>query len=84
MNTMVRSNNTDWEGVVGQHGCGTINDSGERLVDFSLSNNCMISGTLFPHQDIHKLSWRSPEAHTVNHIDHVIINNKWLKIYAGY
>ena len=42
--------------TMGRHGCGTINDNGERLVEFCLSNRCIIGGTIFPHRDIHKLS----------------------------
>lgn len=34
-----------------------MNDNGERLVEFCLSNRCIIGGTVFPHRDIHKLSW---------------------------
>ena len=62
---------------MGRHGCGTINNNGERLVEFCLSNRCIIGGTIFPHRDIHKLSWRSPDGNTVNQIDHVIANKKW-------
>ena len=74
---------------MGRHGCGTINDNGERLVEFCLSNRCIIGGTIFPHGDIHKLSWRSPDGNTVNQIDHVIVNKKWqrslldVKVHRG-
>ena len=62
---------------MGWHGCGTISDNREGLVEFCLSNRCIIGGTVFPHRDIHKLSQRSPHGNTVNQIDHVIINKKW-------
>ena len=39
-----------------KHGCGTGNRSGERLIDFCNMNNLVMGGTLFPHQDIHKLT----------------------------
>ena len=74
LNAKVGNDNTGREDAMGQHGCGTINDNGERLVEFCLSNRCIIGGTIFPHRDIHKLSWRSPDGNTVNQIDHVIIN----------
>ena len=74
---------------MGKHGCGSINDNGERLVDFCLNNNCIIGGTIFPHKNIHKLTWRSPDGRTINQIDHLIINKKWrrslldVKVFRG-
>ena len=59
------------------HGCGVKNENGEQLVDFCLSNNIVIGGTIFPHLDIHKLTWKSPDGRTTNQIDHIMINRKW-------
>ena len=42
-----------------------------------LNNNCIIAGTIFPHKNIHKLTWKSPDGRTINQIDHVTINKKW-------
>ena len=44
--------------AMGKHGCGEINDNGERLVDFYLNNN-VIGATIVPHKNIHKFIWRS-------------------------
>lgn len=59
----VGADNTNCDRAMGKHGCGEINDNGERLVDF-------------PHQNNHKLTWRSPDGTTVNRIDHFIANSK--------
>ena len=89
LNAKVGNDNSGREDTMGRHGCGTINDNGERLVEFCLSNRCIIGGTIFPHRDIHKLSWRSPDGNTVNQIDHVIVNKKWqrslldVKVHRG-
>ena len=60
-----------------QHECGTINDNGERLIDFSGLNNFVIGGTLFAHKKIHKLTWISPNQRDKNHVDHLLISCKW-------
>ena len=76
INAKVGLDNSNCEAAMGKHGCGLINDNGERQVDFCLNNNCIIGGTTFPHKNIHKLTWKSPDGRTINQIDHVIINKK--------
>ena len=89
LNAKVGADNTEFEKSMGKHGCGTRNDNEERLIDFCLNNNQVIGGTLFPHKDIHKITWKSPDGRTSNQIDHIIINNKWrrslfdVKVYRG-
>ena len=89
INAKFASENSNCEAAMGKHGCGSINDNGERLVDFCLNNNCIIGGTIFPHKNIHKLTWKSPDGRTINQINHVIINKKWrrslldVKVYRG-
>ena len=53
-----------------------MNDNGERLCDLCSANGFILTGTIFPHKDIHKLTWRSPDGRTVkfNLIDHVLVN----------
>ena len=62
--------------VVGPHGLGVRNDNGSRLVDCCQQNGLAIGGTMFPHKDIHKGTWRSPDRSTVNQIDHVCISQR--------
>ena len=62
---------------MGRHGCGTINENGERLVEFFTTNDLVIGGTLFPHREIHKITWCSPNGRDRNQIDHLLINGKW-------
>ncbi len=56
----VGSENINIERVMGKHGCGDMNNNGERFVDICSLNNLVIGGALFPHRSIHKLSWNSP------------------------
>ena len=76
LNARVGSVNYNHESTLGKHGVGTMNDNGERLCDFCETNGLRVGGTLFPHKEIHKLTWKSPDGKTETQIDHVIINNK--------
>ena len=76
INAKVGDDNSKCGRAMGRHGCGVMNNNGERLVDFCL-NNCVIGGTIFPHKSIHKLTWKSPDGSTFNQIDHILINGKW-------
>lgn len=37
------------------------NDNGLRLVPFATSTGMTINSTTFPHKDIHKATWKSPD-----------------------
>lgn len=52
-------------------------DNGRRLVEFCTEEDLVIGGTLFPHKDIHKYTWTSPDGRTRTQIDHICISRKW-------
>ena len=81
LNAKVGHNNQGLERVMGKHGCGIMNENGEHLVDFCGLNNLVIGGTLYPHKDIHKLTWVSPGGRSQNQIDHIMINGKWRRSF---
>ncbi|XP_043063190.1 craniofacial development protein 2-like [Drosophila yakuba] len=76
-NAKIGPNNTGLRSVMGQHGTGTRNDNGERLVELCQLFQMVIGGTIFPHKDVHKYSWTSPSGNTRNQIDHICISRKW-------
>jgi hypothetical protein len=48
----------------GEHSLHEVsNDNGMRLIDFEVSKNMVISSVRFPHKDIHKETWISPDGH---------------------
>jgi len=73
----VGNNNTDMDRVLGKHGCGTINDNGDILVELCAAYNLVVGGTLFQHQNIHKLTWCSPNGRDKNQIYHIMLNGTW-------
>lgn len=66
------------EGTVGKHALmAERSDNGERFVASCMENNMAITTTQYPHKDIHKYTWTSPDGRTKNQIDHIAINGKF-------
>jgi hypothetical protein len=40
-----------------------------RVVNFATSKNLTVKSTMFPHRNIHKFTWTSPDGKTHNQID---------------
>jgi len=53
------------------------NDNGVRIVNFATYKNLVVKSTMFPHRNIHKYTWTSPDRQTHNQIDHVLIDRRW-------
>jgi endonuclease/exonuclease/phosphatase family metal-dependent hydrolase len=49
-------------------------DNGMRLISFAASVGMVVGSTMFPHKDIHKVTWKSPDGNTTNQIDHILID----------
>jgi hypothetical protein len=52
------------------------NENGKRLIHLTASRNMVIGTTLFPHQDTHKITWRSPDVHHSSQTDHLLIDSR--------
>ena len=65
-------------GIVGKHGliCER-NDNGDLFVSFCACNNLVITSTMFPHKDVHKYTWTSPDSQYRNQIDHMAIRSQF-------
>jgi endonuclease/exonuclease/phosphatase family metal-dependent hydrolase len=52
------------------------NDNGVRLVNFATSKTLRVKSTMFPHHNIHKYTWTSPDGRTENQIDHILVERR--------
>ena len=67
-----------WRGTIGMHSLHNVsNDNGERLVYWAAAEDLVVTSTLFPNKDIHKMTWKSPDGRTLNHIDHVLATRRF-------
>jgi hypothetical protein len=52
------------------------NDNGVRVVNFATSKNLIFKSTMFPHRNINKHTWTSPDGKTHNQTDHIQIDRR--------
>jgi hypothetical protein len=52
------------------------NDNGVRLVNVSRSKNLIVKSMMFPHHNIHKYTWTSPDGKTINQIDPILVERQ--------
>ena len=69
--------NTGYEDIMGTNRLGQMNENGERFADLCAMNQLVVGGSIFSHKRIHKVTWRSPDHVTENHIDHICISQKF-------
>jgi hypothetical protein len=52
------------------------NDNGVGVVNFATFKNLIVKSTMFPHRNIHKFTWTSPDEKTYNQSDHILISRR--------
>jgi hypothetical protein len=52
------------------------NDNGVGVVNYATPENLIVKSTMFPHRNIHKYTWTSPDRNTHNQIDHILIDRR--------
>jgi hypothetical protein len=52
------------------------NDNGVRLVNVATSKNLRVKSTMFPHRNIHKYTWTSPNGKTHNQMYHILVDRR--------
>jgi len=53
------------------------NDNGVRIVNFVISKHLVVKSMMFPHRNIQKYTWTSPDEKTHNQIDHTLTDRRW-------
>jgi hypothetical protein len=48
------------------------NDNGDRIINFVILKNLVVKNTMFPHPNIHKYFWTSPDGKTHNQVDRIL------------
>jgi exonuclease III len=51
-------------------------DNGVRLINFATCNILRVKSTKFPHRNIHKYIWTSPDGKTHNQVDHIPVDRR--------
>ncbi len=66
LNAKVGQDNSGYTAIMGKQGVGEMTENGQLFADFCADNNLVIGGTVFPHKEVHKTTWVSPNQQTEN------------------
>ena len=80
-NAMIGSNNAGFEEIMGKEGLGEMNENGLIFANFCDTFDMVIGGSVFKHKRIHKATWRHPDQHTENQIDHITFARKYRRCF---
>jgi hypothetical protein len=63
--------------TIGNESLHEISDNnGFRVVNFGTSKNLIVKSMMFPHRNIHKFIWISPDGKKHYQIDHILIDRR--------
>ena len=63
--------------VCGRYGLATLNERGERLLNFRRDHDLFITNTAFKHHERRRYMWQSPGGGYRNQIDFILVKNRW-------
>ena len=69
-----------WPNNVGRFSTSSMNENGERLLQFCARNNMGITNTMYKQPPIRLNTWTLPDGKTQNQIDFIIIPNGQRKL----
>jgi hypothetical protein len=83
LNARAVNNSKNWLGIVERHGFGDEahdprkNDDGMRLLDFCSERGLSVTGTFFPHKNIHKYTRYQRGTDFRSQIDYIMVRKTW-------
>lgn len=73
LNARVGRENSSWEGVLGRHGVGKVNDNSLLLLSKCAEHGLCITNTLFKMADKYKTTWQQPRSKHWHMIDFIVV-----------
>ena len=64
------------KGARGRFGLGVRNSRGERLTDFAIDNDLVLTNTLFKQHPRRLFTWTSPDGETRIQIDYMLVKRR--------
>ena len=77
-NGHIAKNADGYEGVHGGRGFGRCNLEGERILEFAVAHNLVISNSLFKKRESHLVTYRSDE--NQRQIDYILVKRQNIKL----
>jgi len=66
-----------YETCVDPHGCGTVNQTSTKFLDFARGHGLRVAGSWFQHPQAHRWICYSNAGGVANEIDHVLVDRHW-------
>lgn len=82
-NAKMGERGTESEACMGNHGLGPRNENGDLFTEVCSAFDLLISGIIFPHRDVHKITWTSPDGRIKNQIDHIAFSRRWRESFLN-
>ena len=79
-NARVGCNSAAWESVLGPHSIGSMNENGQRLLEFCANHKMCIPSTFFKGTVKSKVTWMHPRSKHWHQLDHILVQRQHLKL----